>query len=259
MSPSFAPSSMNAAITSVYSVIAVCTPWIVVWRSLTICEIATFMTLVSSTITNWAEASMMRGIHLRIGDLRPMVARPRRVLPPAPRWSLSSDSFGPILGTEDARLRGGELAVGQTAAVVERGQPLEPLELGVFGSQGLRRAAIRVRRGHSLRGSSAEEGREAPAVCPLAGLGIGELAHYLAAKDLGADREQHDEEQNPDRLAQGCDRRPGDQGHEDDSGASVDGTSILAGVGRDLAAKRDRGSGRAREPGADHDEHPERD
>ena len=33
MSPSLAPSSMNAAITSVYSVIAVCTPWIVVLRS----------------------------------------------------------------------------------------------------------------------------------------------------------------------------------------------------------------------------------
>ena len=57
---------MNAAITSVYIVIAVCTPWIVVSRSSTICEIATFMTLVSSTITNWAEASMMRGIHFRM-------------------------------------------------------------------------------------------------------------------------------------------------------------------------------------------------
>ena len=59
---------MNAAITSVYSVIAVCTPWIVVWRSWTICEIATFMTLVSSTITNWAEASIASGIHLRTVD-----------------------------------------------------------------------------------------------------------------------------------------------------------------------------------------------
>ena len=56
---------MNAAITSVYSVIAVCTPWIVVSRSSTICEIATFITLVSSTMTNWAEARMSRGIHLR--------------------------------------------------------------------------------------------------------------------------------------------------------------------------------------------------
>ena len=68
MSPSFAPSSMNAAITSVYSVIAVCTPWIVVSRSSTICEIATFMTLESSTITNCAEAKMIIGSHLRTND-----------------------------------------------------------------------------------------------------------------------------------------------------------------------------------------------
>ena len=62
---------MNAAITSVYSVIAVCTPWIVVSRSSTICEIATFMTLVSSTMMNWAEASMKRGIHLRTVNRAP--------------------------------------------------------------------------------------------------------------------------------------------------------------------------------------------
>ena len=68
MSPSFAPSSMNAAITSVYIVIAVCTPWIVVSRSSTICEIATFMTLESSTITNCAEAKMIIGSHLRTND-----------------------------------------------------------------------------------------------------------------------------------------------------------------------------------------------
>jgi hypothetical protein len=66
MSPSFAPSSMNAAITSVYSVIAVCTPWIVVSRSAAICVIATFMTLVSSTITNCAADNITRGIHLRM-------------------------------------------------------------------------------------------------------------------------------------------------------------------------------------------------
>ena len=65
MSPSFAPTSMNAAITSVYRVIAVWTPWIDVSRSSTICEIATFMTLVSSTITNWADANITSGIHLR--------------------------------------------------------------------------------------------------------------------------------------------------------------------------------------------------
>ena len=46
--------------------IAVCTPWIVVSRSSTIWEIATFMTLESSTITNWAEARMSIGSHLRI-------------------------------------------------------------------------------------------------------------------------------------------------------------------------------------------------
>ena len=58
--------SMNAAITSVYSVIAACTPWIEVLRSATIWEIETFITLESSIITNWAEARMMIGIHLRI-------------------------------------------------------------------------------------------------------------------------------------------------------------------------------------------------
>src|SRR3954469_19753984 len=68
MSPSFAPSSMNAAITSVYSVIAVWTPWIVVSRSSTICEIATFMTLESSTMMNWADARMSMGSHLRTAE-----------------------------------------------------------------------------------------------------------------------------------------------------------------------------------------------
>ena len=58
---------MNAAITSVYRVIAVWTPWIVVSRSSTICEIATFITLESSTITNWADARISRGSHLRTG------------------------------------------------------------------------------------------------------------------------------------------------------------------------------------------------
>ena len=56
---------MNAAITSVYSVIAVCTPWIDVSRSSTIWEIATFMTLESSTMMNWAEAKISMGSHLR--------------------------------------------------------------------------------------------------------------------------------------------------------------------------------------------------
>src|SRR5436190_10339148 len=71
MSPSFAPSSMKAAITSVYIVIAVCTPWIDVFRSATICEIATFMTLESSTITNCADARMRIGAHLRKASAAP--------------------------------------------------------------------------------------------------------------------------------------------------------------------------------------------
>ncbi len=64
MSPSFAPTSMKAAITRVYSVIASWTPWTVVSRSSTICEIETFMTELSSTITNWAAARMMIAIQL---------------------------------------------------------------------------------------------------------------------------------------------------------------------------------------------------
>jgi hypothetical protein len=66
MSPSFAPTSMKAAITSVYKVIALCTPVIVVFRSSAICEIETFITLESSTMMNWAAARITRGNHLRI-------------------------------------------------------------------------------------------------------------------------------------------------------------------------------------------------
>ena len=69
MSPSFAPTSMNAAITSVYIVIALCTPVTVVFRSSTICEIETFITLESSTMTNCADARMISGSHLRIARL----------------------------------------------------------------------------------------------------------------------------------------------------------------------------------------------
>ena len=84
---------MNAAITSVYSVIAVCTPWIVVSRSSTICEIATFMTLESSTMTNCAEAKMIIGSHLRIGR------------PPYPAVrSLSADRAPRCNGTPMRRL-----------------------------------------------------------------------------------------------------------------------------------------------------------
>ncbi len=49
--------------------IASWTPWMVVSRSATICEIATFMTLLSSTITNWADARM------RMANHRPPPAR----------------------------------------------------------------------------------------------------------------------------------------------------------------------------------------
>ena len=56
---------MNAAITSVYIVIALCTPVTVVFRSSTICEIETFITLESSTMMNWADARMISGSHLR--------------------------------------------------------------------------------------------------------------------------------------------------------------------------------------------------
>ena len=56
---------MNAAITSVYIVIAPCTPVTVVFRSATICEIETFITLESSTITNWADARITRGSQRR--------------------------------------------------------------------------------------------------------------------------------------------------------------------------------------------------
>ncbi len=47
---------MNAAITNVYIVIAVCRPTTVVFRSATTCVIDTFITVVSSTMTNWAVA-----------------------------------------------------------------------------------------------------------------------------------------------------------------------------------------------------------
>ena len=50
--------SMNDAITSVYIVIAVCRPTMVVSRSSTTCEMDTFITVVSSTMMNCAEASM---------------------------------------------------------------------------------------------------------------------------------------------------------------------------------------------------------
>src|SRR3954451_9709832 len=65
-SPIFAPVSMNAAITSVYAVIANCTSGTDVFRSDTTCEIDTFITVVSSTITNCAAARTMIVVRLRI-------------------------------------------------------------------------------------------------------------------------------------------------------------------------------------------------
>ena len=70
---------MNAAITSVYIVIALCTPVTVVFRSATICEIETFITLESSTMMNWADSEdserqpLAHPLTLRAGS------RPRRI------------------------------------------------------------------------------------------------------------------------------------------------------------------------------------
>ena len=69
--------------------IASWTPWIVVSRSATICEIDTFMTLLSRTITNWAAARIAIGTQLaRMGAMVP--ARNRRTTSVRtdyrPRW-----------------------------------------------------------------------------------------------------------------------------------------------------------------------------
>ena len=104
MSPSFAPTSMNAAITSVYIVIALCTPVTVVFRSATICEIETFITLESSTMMNWADARMISGSHLRTARLyavQPLAPRRR------PRASYSanvSTATGSTAGVSQAEL-----------------------------------------------------------------------------------------------------------------------------------------------------------
>ncbi len=57
-SPSLPPMSMKAAMTSVYIVMAVCMPATVVLSSAATCVIETFITVVSSTMTNCAAASM---------------------------------------------------------------------------------------------------------------------------------------------------------------------------------------------------------
>src|SRR2546421_12116867 len=51
-------------------------------RSATICEIDTFMTLLSSTITNCADARMAMGSHLRISEVC-RAGRPRGVQRPS--------------------------------------------------------------------------------------------------------------------------------------------------------------------------------
>src|SRR3954464_12057613 len=77
---------------------AVWTPWIDVSRSSTICEIATFMTLVSSTITNWAEASMKRGIHLRMPE-RTLTRAGVAYASPRRRWR---DTGGEAMNSSDS-------------------------------------------------------------------------------------------------------------------------------------------------------------
>ena len=57
--PIFPPVIISAAITSAYSVIAVCTPVTVVFVSLATVAIATFITDVSSVIRNCAAASVI--------------------------------------------------------------------------------------------------------------------------------------------------------------------------------------------------------
>src|SRR3954451_15123158 len=117
---------MNAATTSVSALMASCTPPIVVLRSATIWEIDTFMTLLSSTITNYAAANTA------IGSPRPPVRSPCAavaVVMPCPGAS------GEQLG-----LLGAELLVRQRAAVVKVG---ELLELGHrIGCGGRRRGRL---------------------------------------------------------------------------------------------------------------------
>src|SRR5689334_2900957 len=76
---------------------AVCTPVIVVLRSATICEIETFMTLLSRTITNWAAARIAIGSQLvRMGGhrTRSTPAGPVRCEPGRPVRRLQTD-YGP--------------------------------------------------------------------------------------------------------------------------------------------------------------------
>src|SRR4051812_1335485 len=110
MSPSFAPVSMNAAITSVYAVIASCTSCTVVSRSSTTCEIDTFITVLSSTMMNCAVPSSRIVVRFFIRG-------------PAPRPAGSG-----ARALEDQGLLGVELLVAQHALVVERGRTVELVE-----------------------------------------------------------------------------------------------------------------------------------
>ena len=80
MSPILPPTSISDAMTSAYSVIAA---WIVVTsvsRSSTSWEIETFMTVLSSTIRNWAAESTSRTFHFEMPATRP------RSHQDAPQW-----------------------------------------------------------------------------------------------------------------------------------------------------------------------------
>src|SRR2546428_903776 len=94
---------------------ASCTSDTVVSRSSTTCEIDTFMTVLSSTITNCAVPSSRMVVRLRISA------------PSQRRWGRLCPTF-PLGALEDQALLGAELLVGQDASVVEGGEPVELVE-----------------------------------------------------------------------------------------------------------------------------------
>src|SRR3954454_16286049 len=168
MSPSRAPTSMNAAITSVYAVIASCMPCTVVSRSSTTCEIDTFMTVVSSTMMNCAVPSSMIVVRFFIGA-------------PDPGES------GAVRALENEILLGGERLVCQHAAVVKCRGTVEFLEAVAHRGHG--RATVHRGGGRPAALPPVGEPR-LHALRGLAALGVGELAHALAPQDLHAKGEQ---------------------------------------------------------------------
>src|SRR5918994_6065446 len=112
MSPSFAPVSMNAAITRVYAVIASWTPWTVVSRSATIWLIDTFMTLLSSTITNCAAARTAIGSQfIRAAAGRSPAASPLVPVTSASHAEAGAGAVVPVLAhVALRRLRTGQVA-----------------------------------------------------------------------------------------------------------------------------------------------------